>query len=342
MTPADNETGLLAEIVDDVVIPRQLPESAGLSALADDVASSQPAQSLRQLSVELAHGRALADAAVDPRFGLPPALCELLIAGGASGQLVEVAQRYAAIARRRRDWQRELTLLLVYPTMLFGLLFFVGLINWLIIRPIYLSFFAQTEILLQPWIVGITWLLGPGLASITGMVAAVVVVLALTWKIGGKRVAHMLRQEIPLLGPVYRYRAVSEFADLLGLFVQAGLPLPGALRWTAQGLSDATSSAACGRLADDVQGGMALGQALDAKGSILSPLAPMVMYGEQHGVLAETLAAVAEMYGSRTEVQAGVLRMAVPPMLVLIVAAMAGLAFMAVIWPLFELIRWLT
>jgi len=342
MSTGGSESSMLVEPMVDRPVAPQLALPAGLTAAADEISAGRSSQALQRLAVEVQRGRPLADAAVDPRVGLPAELSELLLAGAQSGQLLEIAERYSAMIRRRQAFRRELWLLLLYPALLFALLFVVGMANWLLFRPFYLAFFNEFELEVAPWIEGMSWLLGPGLASLTGLAAAAMLLMAITWPIGGKRVAHVLRQGIPLLGPVYRYRAISEFAELLGLLVRSGLPLPVALRHTAQGMSDTSCAAASNRLAQHVEQGMGLGQALDAEYSLLSPLCPLVAYGERQGVLAEALDALAEMYSSRTEAQGNILRIVLPPVLVLIVAAAAGMMFLVVMLPLFQFISALT
>ena len=348
MTLPAGDHATVVELYLGEAIAQQLPLPEGLRALAEELRPGRASRALVWLAQETSLGRPLADALTEVHSGLPHDLRVLMLAGAESGRLVEVMERYAALVRRRRALNRDLWTLLTYPALLFVLMFGVAMLNWLVVYPTLLGGLAvHQEYRLDPpipsWVYGVTWLLGPGIASSMAFLAAVALLLAVTWPIGGRRVAHVLRREIPLIGLLFRYHAVREFAELLGMFVRYGLPLPDALRFTAQGVGDATCAAACQRLAGSVARGTPLGVALDADASsLLSPLAPMVAYGERQGTLAETLDSAAEMYAGRDQVQGTLLKIALPPILLLMITSVVGLMLMALFLPLRNMIHLIT
>lgn len=344
MTIPSNEYATVVDLYLGETIAQQLPLPEGLRALAEELRPGQASRSLLWLAQETSLGRPLADALAEVHSGVPNDLRVLMLAGAESGRLVEVMERYAALVRRRRALNRDLWSLLTYPAFLFVLIFGVAMLNWLVVHPeLVMAQDINKDFKLEPptpsWLFALTWLLGPGLAGIMAFLAAVVLLLAVTWPVGGRRVAHVLRREIPLIGPLFRYHAVREFAELLGMFVRYGLPLPDALRFTAQGVGDASCAATCQRLAHSVGAGMQLGDALEAdSSSLLSPLTPMVAYGQRQGTLAETLDTAAEMYAGRDEVQGTLLKIALPPLLLLLITTFVGLMLMAIFMPLKNLL----
>ncbi|MCE9556154.1 MAG: type II secretion system F family protein [Planctomycetes bacterium] len=344
MTVPSGEHATVVDLYLGEAITQQLPLPEGLRALAEELRPGQASRSLMRLAQETSLGRPLVEVLTEVHSGVPNDLRVLMLAGAKSGRLVEVMEGYAALMRRRHALNRELWALLTYPALLFVLIFGVAMLNWQVVYPALLM--AQDfnkEFKLDPptptWVFGFTWLLGPGMASIMAFLAAFALLLAVTWPIGGRRLAHVLRREIPLIGPLFRYHAVREFAELLGMFVRYGLPLPDALRFTAQGVGDASCAVACLSLAGSVAGGSRLGESLEVdSSSLLSALAPMVTFGERQGNLAETLDIAAEMYASRDQVQAALLKIAIPPLLLLIIGTVIGMVMMAIFLPLKNMI----
>ncbi|MCE9526655.1 MAG: type II secretion system F family protein [Planctomycetales bacterium] len=340
MTASENEIATFVDLLQEETIAQFLPLPEGLRALADELSSSRAKHSLHWLASEISQGRDLKEALADSQNRLPLDLRILLSAGCESGRLVEVMERYAQVIRRRRALKRDLWLLLTYPLLLFGIMFVVAMLNWIVLRPMFLTLTEDFKMAVPPWTSAINWLLGPALATIMLILASFAMLLAATWPVGGKRLTHTLRRGLPLIGPQFRYYAVREFAELLGMFTRYGLPLSQSLQWTACAVGDTSCATISHRLAGLTEQGMQLGTALEADaGGMLVPLAPLVRLGEQHGNLAEALDAAAEMYAGRAEVQANLLRVVVPPLLVLAIAIGVGLMFFATFSPLTELIN---
>jgi general secretion pathway protein F len=139
---------------------------------------------------------------------------------------------------------------------------------------------------------------------LTGIAGA----LVLIWLMAPLMFRHgMLRAiaaKIPILGGVWRWTSLAEFAHLLGLLLENSLPLPEALRLTGEGVQDASINSACKRMAGEVESGKSLGEAMAAcRRAFPSGLARLVQWAGNQRSLPEVLHMAGEMYEARARAQ---------------------------------------
>lgn len=320
-----------------------LPLAPGLRAMAEELPMGAVSRMLRQLAAELDAGRRL-DAALEvqgPRF--PAHLRGLILTGVRSGRLAETFEEFVTIQRNRIEQRRRLWMILAYP--LFLVLMLLGLFVFfsMVITPMLTEMVASFEFRSSPLTVLLGHMTSPAAALwVLGISAGLAVAAILTGVMRGKAAwAQDLCYNVPVLGPLWRWGRLAEFSRLMGVLLEQQVPLPTALRLTADGLGDPSLAAGCRRLAELVAGGAGLADSLPRVRQFPASLRPIVQWGQQIPALPEAFRAAAEMYEGRARSQAMFLEVILLPLVLLLVLVAVSLLLFGVMLPIVMLIRYM-
>ena len=312
-----------------------LPLAPGLRAMASEVSGSRLNQALTALAAKLESGQPLSAALDTLKSSLPAHQREILLASASSGQLSTTLDDLLAEERLVDDLGRRLWQAVLYPTVLLVLLaawvLFVAM--WLIPQMDVSSILSDVDDLSRfswnglqnvPAVDRGTRLTEFSRAApllIFGSLAALAVLLLVTGAIGGRALISRLAGQTPLVGTAWRYRSLVEFSGLLATFVRRQLPLAEALRLTALSERDPAFSQAAAAAAASTTEGASLAACLKNDPLFPPTLCNLVAWGEAHHALADALQGARQMYLERFELQLGLIRLIVPPVIFLLVAA---------------------
>jgi type IV pilus assembly protein PilC len=168
--------------------------------------------------------------------------------------------------------------------------------------------------------------------------AALVLILALAWLLGGPALVSRTAAIVPLFGPARWYRGLVEFAGLVDVFVSGGRGLEEALALASSAARDAAIRQACAHAAERVRWGAALSGSLAASSLFPPTLVNLVAWGEQHAALTDALSAARQMYLDRFDLQLRLLRLVFPPIVFVIIFATAWFVMFELVMPLVKLI----
>lgn len=104
----------------------------------------------------------------------------------------------------------------------------------------------------------------------------------------------------------------SNFAELLALMIDHGVPLPEAVTLSAESVGDARFVASASEIAETVKRGDSLAQTTDQKSAVPPYLRWLMAAKERQGDLSTGLRAAAAMYLRRADDQSAYLRMLFP------------------------------
>ena len=108
-----------------------------------------------------------------------------------------------------------------------------------------------------------------------------------------------LAGRLPLVGRVWRATSLAEFCHLLALLLESQLPLPEALRLTGEGVQDSDVDASCRLMANQVESGRSLSQAMEKVRLFPAGLPRLVRWAENQESLPEVLHMAGAMFESR-------------------------------------------
>ena len=319
-----------------------LPLAAGLRAAAAESSSRRLTAELGRIAGELEHGRALDEVLAERSDRYAGCLGGLVRAGVRSGNLGVVLLELVDHQRRLRDLTQSLRSALAYPALLVALALVIGVyLDRAFIGPM-LQMYQEFKLKL-PWATqvvgwlhssGLGWLALAGLALVVGGVVFRLLAGAARWQ--------RAWATLPLLGALWHWSGVAEWARLLASLLEQEVPLPEALQLAAGGLRDANLGELSGHWATRVQQGQSLTELLATTHRLPASLGPVVGWGERSGRLVEALRVAADMFEGRVRLRAELLKSILPFVVFVTIALAAVFALAAVYLPMLSMIQGLS
>jgi type II secretory pathway component PulF len=319
-----------------------LPLGPGLRALADELPGRRLPRVLRRLAERLDAGEELVAAIESQDASLPADLRGLVLAGVRSRRLAEVLEEYVDLQRSRLELRRRVGLSLAYPLFLLALMAVSAMVLQRFIIEDATAMYCDLEATL-PAITQVTLTLWGPLAW--SLVALLGLMAALTLFVGTAPEPSsiwVVLYRLPILGPLWRFAHLMQFARLMALLLEQEVPLAEALRLTAAVLPDARLGRACRHVADETEQGRALDQCMASRSVFPATLSWLIQWGRQTSALADALRAAGEMFEGRAHSQRTLLEAILLPVVFLVFVTAAGVFVIAMFLPMLSLIQKLT
>jgi type II secretory pathway component PulF len=344
MEPISPFAGSAAEEIIEctvAVVAAEMPLPAGLRAAAQEADSPRVAAGLRHLAGELERGRSLDECLASARR-LPPYVSGLIRAAQRTGEMGVTLAAWTANRRSARQYWRSVLAALAYPAVAVALAIAVFLMLGTLVVPTFRVMFEEFGLKLPAVTVYVlrATQFTTQLFPLIGLLLAGI--CAGTWLIGGRAGWSYLVTNLPLLGPAWHWTGVAEMLRCLGLLVEYRVPLPEALRLTADGVTDAYVGQQCRALATRVEQGRSLTMSLVDLRTLPLSIVPLVRWGEEHDQLDSSLRSAAEMIENRLKVRTHVLAQIIPPLLFVFVGVSLTSAIISLFLPLISLIQGLS
>jgi len=317
-----------------------LPLGTGFRALAEE--QRGPARrALLELAAAVERGEPWETALEQRRSLFPPHLRGLIAAGVASGHLGELLQRFSALADLGQDLKRSLWLNLAYPTLtiiLAGTLFlYVNVVLIAQFESIYRDFgvslpVATVALIRFSSVLRETW-------SILPLVGGLILGCWLAARLFLDRpTRRSLAGRLPIVGGVWQSISWAEFCHLLGILLEAGRPLPEAMRLTGEGVANADLDRGCQILAQEIERGSTLASAMATRREFPRGLSRLLHWAQDQNATAEILHVVGELYEARARTQASFAGTVMAVLTVLLVLWGVSLVVPGLMLPLIRLI----
>src|SRR5439155_1672440 len=133
-----------------------------------------------------------------------------------------------------------------------------------------------------------------------------------------------LRLLIPGYGRVIRHRYYAQFARTLGTLMENGVPLLRSLDLVTEIAGNRFLEAKLTEVRRSVIDGATLSAALQQQKLFPDLFTDMMAVGEQTGHFAETMQAIADVYERELDRSVGVISQLIPPIIIVIIAALVG------------------
>ena len=129
-----------------------------------------------------------------------------------------------------------------------------------------------------------------------------------------------------------QWQGFAECARLLRLLLLQQVPLPEALRLTADGVRNVNVAHTTRKLADQVEQGQSLAAGMQADHQIPALMVPLVQTGEESGELPSALSMIYELLEGHIQLRSRLLMVVLPPLVflfiaIVVIALLAGLLF---------------
>ena len=318
------------------------PLDAGLKAAAEEMRPGRLSRALAAISQSLAGGAPLNEALASQGWRFPLYLRGLVLAGLHSGRLGIVLEEFVSLERRAALLRRQVALSLAYPTLLLSLLLGLGVFYSLAVVPGIADILEDFEVDLPSQTLALIELSEGGIYIQAGILLMLLAFWLLMWLSTDVAEIRSILKAAPLIGPIARWSSLARFSRLLALLVESRLELAESLRLAGAGSRDYELLVACRQAALRIEGGSALGEAIDQSPAFAKSLVPIVDWGQRAGALPDALRTASEMFESRIQAQLVFLRMIIPPLTLLLI--LWGVLFLvsALMLPMVSLLEKLT
>lgn len=312
-----------------------------LSILEKRLKQPRVQQMTRSLHQSLIDGRSFSQGLTElPRI-FPPLYVNLVAAGEASGALPQILLRLVKHLMQTKELRDRVQQALIYPAFLAlaGAVLVTIFITFMV--PQLTGFMAQTggalplptRILLQVHhaITGYWW------AGALGIVGAVIGFRALVRSDEGRTGWDRFRLLIPGYGRVIRHRYYAQFARTLGTLMENGVPLLRSLDLVTEIAANRFLETKLGEVRKAVIDGATLSAALQEQKLFPDLFTDMMSVGEQTGHFAETMQAIADVYERELDRSVSVISQLIPPVIIVMIAALVGLVVFSILSAVFEM-----
>jgi general secretion pathway protein F len=153
----------------------------------------------------------------------------------------------------------------------------------------------------------------------------------------GKRVWHKFLLRVPVAGNFYLMVLVSRFTRILGTLLKSGIPMLQAIIVVSGTMKNVIVSEAVIKMAEMVEGGADLSNAIRDNGIFPPYLADMVTVGETSGNLDEILTNVSEYYDTNINQRITAFTAMVEPVIILLMGTVIAFVLVSILLPLFEM-----
>jgi type II secretory pathway component PulF len=263
-------------------------------------------------------------------------------AADASGRMPEVLHQLADLLDRAVELRRELVGATIYPMIVAALIMASVVLLVTVILPQLMAPIAGQPGMVLPLPTRILLAFAGFMGTFWPLVIGGIVgsyFLARRWlavpENRYRRDRVLLR--VPLLGPLLRDVAVARFTRTLGTLSSAGLPILQALRITRDTLGNAVLMRAVDEVQEKVTTGQALADPLERCGFFPPLLIQIVNIGERSGRLESMLLHAATAFDRQVNSSIKIFTKALPPVLLVFMAVIAGFVLAAILLPLLQM-----
>ncbi|HEY2155930.1 MAG TPA: type II secretion system F family protein [Isosphaeraceae bacterium] len=284
-----------------------------------------------QLGARIESGEGLAEALEAGGAPVPAFYRAVVDAGLRSGRLAKALEGLASYARAFAETRRAIGLAMLYPLLVLLLAYglFVVFVMWVVPR---LAATFTTMGLPGMGVLDLFLWLGDHLAYWVWIVPALLILLTIGWAGSGRamalrpgRLVGVLRF-VPGMTSILRLAQTADFADLLALMIEHGVPLDEAAGLAAEATGSPGLRASVRVLADSMRRGDPADEAA-GRGGLPPMLAWVIATAGARGPLAPALRHAAATYRARAARKAETLQAILPSAVLVVVGIAAGSAY---------------
>lgn len=352
----DQRTGVLSRFSgkitakDKIVFTRQLatligaglPLSQSLRTVQEQTANKKMQENVQDIISDVEGGRALSEA-----FGKHPEVFDsvylsMISAGEVSGTMDDALRRIAAQQEKDAAMMSKIRGAMTYPLIVLGVIVVVVAFMLLTVVPQVDQLYSDLNKQLP-----LVTLIMVGTANFFINFWWILFILI---GVGGYFFLQYLKTEpgikmkdtfklnVPLFKGMFRKLYMARFARTGQTLLSTGVPMLDMLKISSNAVNNVVISEGISRAADKVKGGKALSVALKNEDYFLAMVPQMIKIGEQSGKIDEMMGKTAQIYEDELDEEIRAISTAIEPILMVFLAAVAGLMVGAVLFPIYSLV----
>lgn len=269
-----------------------------------------------------------------------PALRALIRAGEQAGKLPMIFSQLASDLETEYQFRRKVQGVLAYPSFLFLLSLGVIFALSIFVLPVYEQVFSNFDNSL-PIATQVIFTIARGVPTAFSLLALGIIAgslgLRLKYSKAWKDKLYEYLERVPLLNVIYKQSDQVQFFRILGILLDAGLPLVEALNLAQDTVYLPSMKRKIQDLTYATREGRHLSAVLRADSFFPSDVSVLWAIGEESGELSTILQHLAQMMRQELEEKMERLNQVLGPVLVIGIAAIIGAVALGVMMPIFEI-----
>ncbi len=336
---------------DKVVFTRQLstlisaglPLSQSLRTLVDQTQNKRLRGVIQEVIMSVEGGHSLYDSFSKHPSVFNRLFLALVKAGEASGTLDEALQRIASQQEKDAAITSRIRGAMTYPVIVLVVIFAVMAFMLLTVVPqvekLYndlhqtLPFITSAIVAVSNFLTHFWWL-------VLIIIAILVYILFQYFRTdSGKIFVDKAKLKIPIFKGMFQKLYMARFNRTGQTLLDTGVGMIDMLNITSEAVNNSVVSDEISRAADKVKGGKTLSSALSAEESFPVLVSNMISVGEKSGHVDEMMGKAAKIYEDELDEEINALSTAIEPILMVVLAIVAGGMVAAVLLPIYSLVN---
>lgn len=281
---------------------------------------------LFEVKMKIEGGIPLSDAFAGYPRVFPEMVVNMVRAGELGGILDVVLERISDYLESKAALRSKMILSLIYPSVV--LVVGVGVVIFLVVFviPKFSSLLGGGSL---PW--NTQFLLDtadfltanaiPIIITVVGFVAAIIILMVVP---ESRLYVDRYRVLIPVIGPVFRYGVIVQFAKTFSVLLESGIPLIEALRATSGTISNLAVKRVIEGMISRVLAGEPLSAAVIGEGAFTPMVGAMVKIGEHSGLLDKAMVTVADLHEKALASKIARMSAMIEPVLIIVLGSIVG------------------
>ncbi len=336
---------------DKVVFTRQLstliaaglPLSQSLRTLVEQTPNPRLQSVIQDVIGSVEGGKSLHDSFARHPQVFDKLFLALVAAGEVSGTLDEALQHIAAQQEKDAEIMSRIRGAMTYPiivlVVIFGVMIFMLVAVVPQVEKLYkdlhqtLPVVTQVMVSISQFIAHFWWLL---LIVIAG---AIYGIGAYAKTESGRRTIDTVKLNIPVFKGMFRRLYMARFMRTGSTLLETGVSMLDMLSISAEAVNNTIIAESIGRAAEKVKGGKELSASLNAEDYFPKMVPQMISIGEKSGQVDAMMAKTATIYENELDEQIRTISTAIEPVLMVVLAIMAGGMVAAILLPIYGLVN---
>lgn len=336
---------------DKIVFTRQLatligaglPLSQSLRTVLDQTANKNLQDIVRDIVASVEGGKSLSDSFAKYPEVFDKVYLALISAGEASGTLDDALKRIAAQQEKEAAMLSKIRGALTYPVIVLFVILGVMIFMLVAVVPqvskLYndmnrsLPILTQIMVSIADFVVGFWWLIL--------IIIGIAVYFFIQWlkTDDGIKWFDLFKLNVPFFKNMFRKLYMARFARTGQTLLASGVAMLDMLHISSNAVNNTIIGKKISNAADKVKSGKALSEAIEVEEYILPLVPQMIKIGEQSGQIDDMMGKVAQVYEDELDEEIKAISTAIEPILMVVLAIVAGGMVGAILFPIYSLVN---
>lgn len=312
-----------------------LPLIDALAIIEEETPSKTLRNIVREVADSLRFGESFARAMAAHTDAFPPFYMSVLQSAEATGELDVVLRQLSKYVERDMEAKRKIRSALAYPSVVMVMAFVTVAVITVFVLPRFKTFFESFDAKLPlptRMLLSFTDFLTSWWAAMATVAAILVIAVIAVLRTGqGRWYRDKLLLRLPVLGDVVRFTVVERFCRVLTAMLEAGVPIPEALRLASVGSNNLVYQRSLEVARTEMLEGDGIARPISRTQLFPKTVTSMMRVGEETGTLDEQLEAMASYYENELQYKLKKLTTLFEPMAVIFVGVFVGFVAVALV-----------